>query len=212
MCGVVGVKPTNGLVSRYGGMPRCWSLDVFGSLGRTVRDCAHLLRAVAGHDDRDPTTSAAPVPDYAALLDTPVRGLRVGVPSNHLFPEIDDAVRPALLRSLEVFGSLGVGIIDVAIPDPRPLYDLTNVVNKAEAAALHEKWIRTRRHDYAEAVGSRIDAGFHIPAVRYIEALSLRSRLLAEFVAAVLDKVDALFLPLLTMPVPTLAESELRLS
>ena len=212
MCGVVGLKPTYGLVSRHGGLPRCWTLDCFGPLARTAQDVAILLQAVAGYDEHDPTTTSDPVPDYVAGLSGDLRGLKVAVPSNHLYPDVDPRLKPALDATLDTLRELGCEIIDLKIPDPEQTYDLTNVINKSEAAALHDEWIRTRPEDYAISVRARMEAGFFIPATRYIQAQRLRPRFLAEFDDAVFTHADVLFTPVTSIPVPRIEEANITRS
>ena len=96
LCGLVGLKPTYGRVSRHGVVPLSWSQDHVGPMARTVRDAALLLQALAGHDPRDPASSSAPVPDYLAGLEGGVRGLRLGLPSDFFFTRVEPAVEAAV--------------------------------------------------------------------------------------------------------------------
>lgn len=212
MCGVIGLKPTYGLVSRYGGMARCWTLDCFGPLARTARDAAMMLQAVAGQDENDATTTVDPVPDYVAALEGPVIGLKVGVPSNYLFPEVAALLRPALEAALAQLEELGCEIVELEIPDPERIYNLTNVINKCEAATLHDEWIRSRPEDYSISVRSRMEAGYFLPATRYIQAQRLRPRIMAEFDAMVFQNVDVLFTPVTLIPVPRIEEASITQS
>lgn len=210
MCGVTGLKPTYGLISRYGIMPRCWSLDVVGPLARTARDCALITRCVAGHDARDSTTGRRAVPDYEAELGEHLRGITIGVPTNPIFGATDPEVQAALRQTVSVLASLGAEIVDVALPDPALIYTLTNVVNKAEAATIHARWLRDRPQDYSLSVRTRIEAGFHIPATQYLDAVRIQGRMLADFVAKVFERVDVVHMPVLGMPVPTIRETEVH--
>jgi aspartyl-tRNA(Asn)/glutamyl-tRNA(Gln) amidotransferase subunit A len=210
MCGVVGLKPTYGLISRYGIMPRCWSLDVVGPLARTVKDCAVITRAVAGQDERDPTSASHPVPDYESGLNGNLSGLRIGVPDDHSFGEIDSGVKSALEESRRKLELLGAQIVEIELPDTRLLYSLTNVVNKVEAATIHAKWIRTRREDYSLSAINRMEAGFYISATHYLDAVRSRGKMLAQFVDSVFVKVDAVHMPVLSIVVPTIEETEIR--
>ena len=212
MCGVVGLKPTYGLVSRHGGLPRCWSLDCFGPLARTARDAATLLQVLAGYDVRDPTTNPDPVPDYLENLSGDIRGLKVGVPTNHLYPDVDPQLKPALDAALGTLKGLGCEIVDLEMPDPERIYDLTNVINKCEAAALHDEWIRSRPEDYSISVRARMEAGFFVPATRYIQAQRLRPRVLMEFDEAVFTRADVLFTPVTSIPVPRIEEAAITRS
>jgi aspartyl-tRNA(Asn)/glutamyl-tRNA(Gln) amidotransferase subunit A len=211
-CGVVGLKATYGLVSRYGVMPRSWSQDSVGPLTRTARDCARLTRVIAGADPQDPTCAARPVPDYEKTLEASIKGLKIGVPTNHYYDGATPDVRRAMEASIEVLKSLGARVVPVAVPDPRELFRVSATVSQCEAAAMHARWMRERPQDYSLYVRSRVEAGYHIPATTYIEALNLRPRLLAEFMEAVYGKVDVLHSPVMVMPPPTIEESEPRAS
>lgn len=206
--GVVGLKPTYGRVSRYSVLPRVWSLDTVGPLARTVRDCARITRVIAGADERDTTASAIPVPNYERLLDGRIKGLRIGVPQNHFYDDIADDVRRSMDESLVVLAKLGARIVKVAVPDLQHVYHLTNAIGQVESAAIYAKWMRERPEDLSLVVRTRTEAGYFVPAVSYLEALNARPRIAAEFVKAVFDKVDILHTPVMTMPVPTLAETE----
>ena len=209
MCGVVGLKPTYGLVSRHGGLARCWTLDCFGPFARTARDVAIILQAIAGYDERDPTTTRDPVPDYVDGLDGDVRGLRVAVPRNHLYPDIDSRLQPLLAGALDNLVDLGCEIVELDIPDPERIYNLTNVINKSEAAALHDDWVRKRPEDYSISVQSRLEAGFFVSATRYLQAQRLRPRYIGMFNANVFSRADVLFTPVTSIPVPRFEEASI---
>ncbi|MDE0392355.1 MAG: amidase [Rhodospirillales bacterium] len=202
-CGVVGLKPTNGLVSRYGLMPLSHTLDTVGPLTRTVRDAARIVGVIAGHDPRDPTTSDRPVPGYEAALAEGAEGLRIGVPADYFYDLATDEVRALMERSLDVFRSAGAEIVEVSVPDIARINNLSNVVLSSEAAAIHEPWIAGRPDDYQEQVRNRYEPGLHVPAVKYIQALSARAGLLREFVDTALAGVDALHTPGIPFAIPT---------
>jgi aspartyl-tRNA(Asn)/glutamyl-tRNA(Gln) amidotransferase subunit A len=212
ICGVVGLLPTNGRISRHGVMKLSFSLDNAGPLTRTVRDCARLLGVVAGADASDPTASTAPVPDYEADIDAPIAGRRIGIPARHFYDGVADDVRAALDASLDVLRAAGAELIEVEVPDPAPYDALANTIILAEAAAIHAEWMRTRAGDYTPLVLERIAVGFSVPATAYIEALSVRGRLLAEFLETVFPGLDALFTPMLVQPPPTMVEVEAMLA
>jgi aspartyl-tRNA(Asn)/glutamyl-tRNA(Gln) amidotransferase subunit A len=206
--GVAGLKPTYGRVSRYSILPRVWSLDTVGPLARTVRDCARITRVIAGADERDATASSEPVPNYERLLDGRIRGVRIGVPQSHFYDDIADDVRRRMDESLAVLAKLGARIVKVKLPDLEHLYNLTNAIGQVESATIYAKWMRERPQDFSLVVRTRTQAGYFVPAVSYLEALNARPRIAAEFVHAVFDKVDVLHTPVMTMPVPTLDETE----
>ena len=205
--GVVGLKPTNGLVSRYGLMPLSHTLDTVGPLARTVRDAARLTATIAGHDPHDPTSSRRPVPDYEAALAEGAKGLRIGVPTSYFYDIADDEVRTLVERSLDVFRDAGVAVVEVSVPDIERINHLSNVILSSEAAAIHEPWLSTRPEDYQVQVRSRYEPGLHVPAVKYIQALATRGGLLREFVDTALAGVDALHTPGIPFPIPTREET-----
>ncbi|MBI4182372.1 MAG: Asp-tRNA(Asn)/Glu-tRNA(Gln) amidotransferase subunit GatA [Proteobacteria bacterium] len=207
-CGVVGLKPTYGRVSRHGAMALSWSLDHVGPLARTVSDAARLTAVIAGADPDDPTSSAEPVPDYEAELGRGVEGLRLGVPERHYHERATPEVRALLESSLKTFESLGMRLVPVEAPDPAPIFDVSSAVQRAETATLHRDWYATRKDDYFEQVRMRIEPGFFVPSVRYIQAQAMRGRLVADFVHRAFGQCDLLHLPLATRPTPRNAEFE----
>jgi aspartyl-tRNA(Asn)/glutamyl-tRNA(Gln) amidotransferase subunit A len=210
MCGVVGLKPTHGRVSLYGAMPRCWSLDVFGPLARTVEDAAILLEAIAGYDARDPWSRAVEVPQYTAALGRGVAKRRIAVPRNHLYPQLPPELRAVHDRALADFEALGASLVPVDMPDPEELYRWTTVINRVEASYIHKDWIRTRRADYNMSTITRIADGFDVSALDYIEALERRDQANERFVREVFGRCDVLYCPLLLIDVPTIAETDIR--
>jgi aspartyl-tRNA(Asn)/glutamyl-tRNA(Gln) amidotransferase subunit A len=204
-CGVVGLKPTYGRVSRAGVMPLSWSLDHLGPLTRTVADTALLLGVIAGHDPCDATSSRRGVPYYERMLGTPVEGLRVGLPENYFFDGLDTEVDDAVRDAARVVESLGAEIVTVRVPDPRPVVDVSNVIARAESSAVHARIVRERPHELQPAVRARLEVGFHIPAHDYLQALRLRARCARAFVADVFAETDALLAPVIPEPAPALA-------
>lgn len=207
-CGVVGLKPTNGLVSRYGVMPRSWSQDTVGPLTRTVADCARIMRVIAGADANDPTCCTAPVPNYDKELQGRIKNLRIGVPSNHYYDGATDEVRRLMESSLAVLSSFGARVIELTVPDPARLFLLSSAISISEAATIHGKWMRERPEDYSMYVRARIEPGFHVPATTYLEAQNLRAKYLDEFLQVVYSKVDVVHTPVMVIPPPTIAETE----
>lgn len=206
--GVVGCLPTNGLVSRRGAMPMSWSLDCVGPLTRTVKDAARVLKVIAGQDALDDTPAAAPISDYESGLERPLSGIRVGIPRGYFERELHPDVQKAITASLDVFQQAGATPVHVDIPKSFSLCsDLHPLVMKAEGAANHRPWKRTRNAEYSEEVGKRLEAGFFISAVDYINALQYRVFALEEFIGAVFSHVDALLTPVLPIPTPTLEQT-----
>ncbi|MBI1737137.1 MAG: Asp-tRNA(Asn)/Glu-tRNA(Gln) amidotransferase subunit GatA [Candidatus Rokubacteria bacterium] len=206
-CGIVGLKPTYGRVSRAGVMPLSWSLDHVGPMTRTVRDAAMLLAAIAGHDPRDATTSRRAVPDYAAALARRLPPLTVGVPENFYFDRLDPEVASAVdaaIRVLETF----VKVEPLRVPDPAVMVGISNVLARCESAAIHARLIRERPDELQPQVRERLEPGFHITAHDYLQAQRLRARLARAFVSEVFDAVDVLIAPVIPEPAPTLDEAK----
>jgi aspartyl-tRNA(Asn)/glutamyl-tRNA(Gln) amidotransferase subunit A len=203
-CGVVGLKPTYGRVSRAGAMPLSWSLDHLGPLTRTVADAAALLGIIAGHDPRDGTSSRRGVPYYERLLESPIAGRRLGVPENYYFERIAEEMESAVRAAIRVLEGLGARVEPVRLPDPQPLVDVCNVIARAESATVHARLVRERPHEVQPTVRLRLETGFHISAYDYLQALRLRARFARDFVQEVFGEVDALVVPAIPEPAPAL--------
>lgn len=205
-CGVVGLKPTIGRVSRYGTMPLSTTLDTVGPLTRTVRDAALLLKALAGHDPLDAVTAARPVPDYMATIEDGVAGLRIAVPENFFFDTVSDDVARVLDAALDQFRRLGATIVPVTIPRIEIANPLTTLIIVTEAAAIHRQWLTHRRGEYGTQTLTRMLPGLMVPATDYIDALNLRHTALAAFNDAVFSQADLFFAPTIPVPVPSFEE------
>jgi aspartyl-tRNA(Asn)/glutamyl-tRNA(Gln) amidotransferase subunit A len=210
ICGVVGMKPTYGRVSRHGAVPRSWSLDHVGPLTRSVADNARLLSIIAGPDENDSTASHHRVPDYEAALGQPVAGLRLGVPVSAALDGVDADTLAALADARAELERLGLSMADIALPDLQPLFDTAETIIKSEAATMHRPWLQSRPQDYSNQVRWRMEAGFLIPATQYIDALRLRTHYTQAFLADTMDGIDALLLPTMPFPTPTRAESDVE--
>ncbi|HEY7712414.1 MAG TPA: amidase [Candidatus Entotheonella sp.] len=205
--GVVGIRPTWGLVSRYGMLGACWSMDIGGPLSRTVEDCALTLQAIAGYDPLDPTTANRPVPDYSAGLGESIRGLRVGVireavGADFLHPQ----VRSAIAQALTDLEHLGATLTDVSLPLLPSAAAVTRAILAVESASLHHDWVRHRLHEYDHNVAIDFLTGSLLPASLYYKAQKLRE-LTRRQVLEVLQSVDVLALPSSSEPAPLLPQA-----
>ncbi len=207
-CGVVGMKATYGRVSRYGATARSWSLDHIGPLTRTVRDNARMLIAISGHDPHDSTTSEKSVPDYEAGLDAGVSGLRIGFALPEALVPVDAQVGSAVQAAADTLGRLGARVTAATIPDFTALYRAAEVIVKCEAASMHRPWMEKQPEAYANQVRTRAEAGFFIPATQYIDALRMRAHFVSEFLATAMPDVDAILLPAIPFPVPTIEATD----
>jgi aspartyl-tRNA(Asn)/glutamyl-tRNA(Gln) amidotransferase subunit A len=180
-CGIVGIKPTYGRVSRAGALPLAWSLDHPGPLARSVADCALLLQAIAGADPRDPATVAEPVPDFSAGLDQGVRGLRVGIPREYFFEIVEPEVERLVDEAIATLERLGALIEEVSLPHAEHAQTAGNVIMSSEAAAWHASWLRERPQDYGADVLQRIRGGLLVHATEYLHSQQMRTLIQQDF-------------------------------
>ena len=206
-CGVVGLKPTLGRISRHGMMPLSHSFDCAGPLTRTVHDSARLFGVLAGHDPKDPHTVQRPPEDFEAACGRSMRGVRIGIPDKFFLADLDSELAAALESAQSVLRESGADVVPVTIPDPAPGNLIWNVMLAAEAATLHKRWLIERPDDYADQVRRRLAVGLYLPATRYLEAQALRDRAVRDF-CAVFEQCDVLFGATVPFPAPTLAETD----
>jgi aspartyl-tRNA(Asn)/glutamyl-tRNA(Gln) amidotransferase subunit A len=182
LCGIAGIKPTYGLVSRAGVAPAAFSLDHIGPMAWTAEDCAILLQALAGHDPRDPASAKSPVPDYTAELGRGVRGLKIGV--IHHFHEVDHEVSAGTRRGIEAaiatLRGLGAEIREVQLSPLQDWNACGSLISMTERAAAYEEWARTRLRDFGERVQRRLMLGALVSGVDYVQAMRRRRELRAE--------------------------------
>jgi aspartyl-tRNA(Asn)/glutamyl-tRNA(Gln) amidotransferase subunit A len=191
LCGLVGLKPTYGLVSRYGVYANSFTYDHAGPLTWTVEDCAIMMQALAGHDPLDPASASNPIPDYRAALTGDIRGLRIGV-IRHFYEEdikVAPAVKDALEAAYDVLRSLGAVLDDVRIRPAQDYYDVKIVSAESELYAVHEANLRGRPGDFGEDFLGRSLAAIFVRGSDYIQALRERRKMIAEM-APLYEKYD----------------------
>jgi aspartyl-tRNA(Asn)/glutamyl-tRNA(Gln) amidotransferase subunit A len=188
LCGLTGLKPTYGLVSRYGATPLSWSNDHAGPLARTARDVALAMNALAGHDPRDPYSVNRPAVDHAAGLESGIAGLRVGVPREFVWDVIDPEVEALVRAAIARLAGLGAIITDVSLPE---LGMIPAGITPVEAAAYHDGRIRRDGHLYNQRIRKAIEAGLFVPAATYVQAQRVRA-LIGRKLATVFRSVDVI--------------------
>jgi aspartyl-tRNA(Asn)/glutamyl-tRNA(Gln) amidotransferase subunit A len=193
-CGIVGLKQTYGRVSRYGVTTLSWTLDHAGPMTKTVADAAMVLQAIAGLDPHDPTTTDDPVPDYSRSLTGNVKGLRIGVPTNYFFDNINPQTVAAVRTALAKLQGMGATLVDVSVPHAELAGSAGWVVAMAEAACFHEQRLKTTPHLFDPIVRERLDAARFTPATDYIKALRVRT-LLMQSMERVFEKCDVMAVP-----------------
>ncbi|CAL9343546.1 amidase [Streptomyces sp. enrichment culture] len=192
--GVVGLKPTYGLVPRHGVTSLSWSLDHVGPITRTVEDAALVLTALAGHDPRDPASLTAPATDYRPVTGGDLRGLRVGVPRTYYFDHVDPEVAAAVRRAIDQLAALGARLVEVEIPMTRYIQATQWGLMVPEATAYHERTLRTVPDLYRSDVRVLLEAGELMSAGDYLRAQRSRTLMRREW-AAVLRQVDLIAAP-----------------
>jgi aspartyl-tRNA(Asn)/glutamyl-tRNA(Gln) amidotransferase subunit A len=204
-CGVVGLKPTYGRVSKAGVIPLAWSLDHVGPLVRRVADAAVFLAAVAGPDPEDPTTSDVPSDDYVADLERGVAGLRIGILDRYFRTRVDPVVAARLETAQDRLVAAGAESTIVSIPALDRVLDVHYLTILAEAATYHRARYADRLTEYGADVQQFLATGASIPAIDYIEAQRARRGVLADMFAA-FRQVDLLLTPTLPIEAPAIGQ------
>jgi aspartyl-tRNA(Asn)/glutamyl-tRNA(Gln) amidotransferase subunit A len=197
-CGVVGVKPTYGRVSRAGVVPQSANLDHVGPITRTVRDAGVILEAMSGADRADSTAINRPPADFTSQIDAGVRGLRIGVLASQPTERLQHEVRASLGRAYRVLADAGADLVDVVLPDLTEVRAACWTIMRAEAAEYHRPHLRSRPTELHPAVRTLIEGGEFIPATEYVHAQRVRGKVATD-VRTALASVDALLLPALAM-------------
>ncbi|MET0968383.1 MAG: amidase [Tardiphaga sp.] len=206
-CGVSGLKTTVGLVSRAGAMPLSQSLDTVGPLARTVADCALLTGLMAGVDPLDPTTSTRAVPDYMAATRASAKGMTIGIPKAFYVDDLDDGTAKVLQDTIATLKSEGLNVVEIDLPDQRQLSAACQLMIVTEAAAIHKRWMIERPQDYGPQILARLQNGFAVSGVSYLESMRWRGPALAAHLAAVTG-VDAVLAPVSPSAAPTILETD----
>ena len=207
-CGLVGIRPTWGRVSRAGVDGASWSTDTIGPISRTVTDCALTLQAIAGHDPRDRYSRTEPVADYLDGLDAGVRGLRIGVVQELMGGyglRLDDRSRDAVAAAAEVFGELGAEVVPVSLPMAHLTGPIVRTITSTERVSLNPEWLRERFEDYHPNTRVAFATGNLIPGQLYYKAVKLRALVRRQVIAA-FREVDLLLQPTSTGPAGLLSD------
>ncbi len=218
LCGVVGMKPTYGLVSRYGLVAYASSLDQVGPLARNVADCAEMLKAIAGHDHRDSTSAPGERDDYSVFLNRDIKGLKIGVPREYMGEGIDPGVRSVIEGALKVLDSLGAEIEETSLPHSRYAVPAYYLIATAEASSnlarydgvsygyraddaedVVDMYMKSRSRGFGAEVKRRIMLGTYALSAGYydayyLKALKVRTLIKQDFDRA-FEKYDVLVSP-----------------
>ena len=210
LCGLAGIKPTYGRVSRAGVLPLSWSMDHVGPMTRSVADSALVLGAMAGYDAADPTSSVLPVPDYLAALTGDVRGLRVGLLRSFFLEAAAPEVRAAVEAAARTLEKAGAVVDEVVVPSIRHVAAGALAVVATEALTYHATWLRTRRADYDPEVSTRLMLGAFVTGAHYVRGQQARA-LIRQEVDHALARHDVLLAPATPIPAPGIDERQTTL-
>ena len=192
-CGVVGMKPTYGLVSRRGVIPNSFSLDHCGPLTASVEDCAIMLQAIAGYDARDQASADVAIPDFRSALSKNLKGMRIGV-LKHLWEEdlpADDELRAAMESAIDVLRGLGATVETARMRPAQDYYDVKVILAETEAFCVHQKDLVARPHDFGAHYVGRVLVACLFQAADYVRAQRQRMKLVTEM-TPLYEKYDVL--------------------
>jgi aspartyl-tRNA(Asn)/glutamyl-tRNA(Gln) amidotransferase subunit A len=207
LCGIVGLKPTYGLVSRYGLSSLSWSLDHPGPMTRTVEDTAITMNVIAGHDPKDVASAKVDIPDYTSALTGDVKGLRIGIVKEYFEVPLDPQVRKAVMDAISLLESMGAEIKEVSYPMFNQSQAISSTVLMAEATAYHRDLLEKDGHQLYEPVRQRLEAGLFISAAEYLRAQQARS-IFDQQGRRLLDEVDLLAGPTEPVTAPEILASK----
>ena len=199
LCGLVGLKPTFGRVSRTGIVPHSWSLDHAGPITRTVKDTAAMMSVLAGYDPSDPSCSDEAVPDYGSAIDRSISGLRIGVCRNHFFGRNQASVEDAVEGAIADLAKAGASIVEFELPNLQYGLAAIYAIELASSTAYHDSALRAgRTAHYTNDVRTLVEIGRFVAASDYLKAEQVR-RVLMTDVARVLETVDVIVTPTLPL-------------
>jgi aspartyl-tRNA(Asn)/glutamyl-tRNA(Gln) amidotransferase subunit A len=210
LCGIVGMKPTFGRVSKGCVFPLSWTLDHVGPITRTVEDNALMLNVLAGHDPEDPYSVDRPAEDFARDLRRGVKGAKIGVPRVFYTEHVEEEVGERVREAVEVFGSLGAEVCEVEVPNLWDTLHAQRLILGAEAYAVHQDRLENEPETFDDEVGDRLMDGERVKAYRY--AIARRRGILAteEFDRALQD-VDVLLTPTLPIVATEIGQREVSI-
>jgi aspartyl-tRNA(Asn)/glutamyl-tRNA(Gln) amidotransferase subunit A len=208
LCGCVGLKPTFGRASLFGAIPLAWSLDHPGPLARTVRDVAIATAAIAGFDPRDPISAERPVPDFLAGIDRGARGLRVGVPTDHVWDQCDPAIAGSVRGAIDALARAGAEIVEIRWPRAAEYAAASSAVLGVEARAYHEGSFPGRSADYGPLIRARLAAQGDVDALTYARSMRLLLEARAGAADRDLEGVDVLAMPTVPSRAWTIEEAK----
>ena len=206
-CGLVGMKPTFGRVSRFGaalyGVPN----DFVGPLTRTARDNATMLQSIAGYDSRDPFSANVPTPNYADALTGDLAGMRVGVPTEYFWDYLDSEVEATVRQAIDRLGEIGCDVVEVSLPNIHRTNEIHTMLSEGETAGYFQPMMKDFPPETPDILYQRIHKGSKYLAADYIRGHAIREKIRQELDAA-FETVDVLATPSSILPPPPLGQYE----
>src|ERR671910_43834 len=219
LCGIFGLKPTYGRVSKYGVMPLSPSIDHVGPLARSSWDIAVLLQVIAGYDKLDSSSAKVPVPDYLREISSSDKRnnndssnkFKIGIPKQFFFDIIEPKVMEIFREFVDKLHGCGITAANVDVAATDKIFETWRSIRLSESAAIHNEWMISRRQDYGEDVIKMLEKGLEITAVNYINALHKSRQEIKDAFLKAMSEYDALLVPTTIIPAPFLDQKEVNI-
>jgi aspartyl-tRNA(Asn)/glutamyl-tRNA(Gln) amidotransferase subunit A len=209
-CGIVGMKPTFGRVSKQGVFPLGYTLDHVGPMTRTIRDNAMMLESLAGYDSSDPYSVNRPTEDFARLLENGVKGSVIGIPTSFYYENVESEVLEALERAKQVYRDLGVIVREINLDlHDIPWAQLMTI--RSESYAVHQEWMESKPELYHPEVRERLEASAETRGYEYVKAQQIRREVVSRF-NRVFEDVEALLVPTLAITPKPIGQREVEIN
>lgn len=211
-CGIVGLKPSYGRVSRDGVFPLSWSLDHVGPMTRTVEDCALILQEITGYDPNDVTSKDIPVPSFSDEITREINGMRIGVLGGDYIGPVNKEIQAALDKVLHTFNDLGAIVLDnVEFPFMKETLNPNITIISKEASEYHKDNLINRPQDFGANVLDRLQSGLRISQSEYLQAKKIQQKIHIQLLEA-MKSYDAIFLPMMPIEAPIIGEDKVFIS
>ncbi len=221
LCGIFGLKPTYGRVSKYGVMPLAPSIDHVGTLARSAWDIAVLLQAIAGYDKMDPSSAKMPTPDYLKEIsysqgrninNDNSNKFKIGIPKQFFFDMIEPKVMEIFRTFVDRLNGYGIATVsNVDVEGTDKIFETWRPIRLAEATSIHSEWMVSRHQEYGEDVRTMLEMGLQITAVKYINALHKWRQEIKDAFLKAMSEFDALLVPTTIIPAPFLDQKEVKI-
>lgn|SRR5690625_241076 len=200
-CGIVGLKPTHGRVSKFGVYPLAWTLDHVGPMAKTVADAAALMEVIAGFDPNDPTSANVPAGGYLEALSGDVKGLRIGIIEDYFFHNVDSGIEKLIRERLQDLENEGAEVVSLSLPALRYAEWAELAVSLVEAATIHHRDLVKRADDFGNDIRFLFELGELFSGIDYLQGQQVRRALKLQFAEA-FDDVDVILAPVMPCQVP----------